>query len=116
MGFGDGKHGMHTPDRDERNPHMLDEAARALHHRFAYHPPVTDQTKHQHETVRAKCEDLAQHFLATLPPGREQALVLTHIEEAMFWANASIARNQPEIRPVGTTTTVGTDLHTPPQT
>lgn len=28
-----------------------------------------------------------------VPPGREQSLALTKLEEVMFWANAGIARN-----------------------
>jgi hypothetical protein len=28
----------------------------------------------------------------TIPPGREQALFVTKLEEAMMWANAAIAR------------------------
>jgi hypothetical protein len=36
---------------------------------------------------------LAGHdLLDLLPPGREKALVLTNLEQAMFWANAAIAR------------------------
>ena len=39
---------------------------------------------------------LAHHFNDVLPDGREKAVALTKIEEAMFWANASIARQPPE--------------------
>lgn len=60
----------------------------------AYHPPSNDEVKSRHEQVR----DLIQHVSLLLVdltvPGREQSTMLTKLEEAMFWANASIARNQ----------------------
>jgi hypothetical protein len=31
-----------------------------------------------------------------MPPGREASLAATKMEEAMFWANAAIARHHPE--------------------
>jgi hypothetical protein len=35
---------------------------------------------------------LATEVATSVPAGREQSLALTKIEEAMFWANAGIAR------------------------
>jgi hypothetical protein len=34
----------------------------------------------------------ADAVLDLVPPGREQSLAFTALEEAMFWANAGIAR------------------------
>lgn len=64
-----------------------------LAHRFNYHPPKTGTRVSQHETVRAMCLDVAQSMDETLPDGREKSLAITKIEEAMFWANAALARS-----------------------
>lgn len=67
-----------------------------LGQRFAYHPPITDGIRIAHETVRSNCRSLASIFERELPSGREKSLAVTKIEEAMFWANAAIARHQNE--------------------
>ncbi len=66
--------------------------ARDLDNRFEYHPPVTDMARHAHESVRAHTRKLAGWFDALLPEGREKSLAITKLEEAMFWANAAVAR------------------------
>lgn len=64
-----------------------------LANRFNYHPPLTEERKRQHERVRQYLLQMAEEFEQSLPDGREKALVLTKLEEAMFWANAAIARS-----------------------
>jgi hypothetical protein len=59
--------------------------------RFLYHPPEPEQAE-----VYVSVRDLG-HLLALLIedvalPSRERSLAMTHIEEAVMWANASIAR------------------------
>ena len=63
-----------------------------LQNRFTYHPPLTDERRSAHENVRDECQALAEFMNEVLPEGREKSLVLTKIEETMFWANAAIAR------------------------
>lgn len=63
-----------------------------LNHRFAYHPPRTRQRVSDHEHVRELCRQAANQMDARLPEGREKSLAITKIEEAMFWAQASLAR------------------------
>jgi hypothetical protein len=63
-----------------------------LHHRFAYHPPKDDSVKARHAGIRAGAWELAEEWDGLLPEGREKALAMTKLEEAMFWANAAIAR------------------------
>lgn len=64
-----------------------------LHRRFNYHKP--DAAKGVlHQTVRDAAKQAAYDFSAILPEGREKSLALTKLEEAMFWANAAIARDQ----------------------
>jgi hypothetical protein len=61
--------------------------------RFEYHPPPNDNIVKAHEAVRTTCRMSADILLKATPPGREQSLAITKLEEAMFWANAAIARS-----------------------
>lgn len=65
-------------------------------HRFAYHPPQNEATVKAHERVRKLLGDAAHELDALLPADRprEKALTQTHLEEAMMWANATIARSR----------------------
>ncbi|WP_439651129.1 Acb2/Tad1 domain-containing protein [Nocardia panacis] len=63
-----------------------------LDDRFNYHEPSNDFTLSAHVLTRAACRDLAEAITALVPEGREKALAITKVEEAMFWANAGIAR------------------------
>jgi hypothetical protein len=62
-----------------------------LNKRFDYHAP-TGNKANTHEWVRAQFKTVASDMLTMLSDGRELSLVITHLEEAMFWANAAIAR------------------------
>lgn len=59
--------------------------------RFIYHAP-DENRQHQHEIVRRDMRSVAISWSSFLPEGREQSLAITKLEEAMFWANAAIAR------------------------
>lgn len=61
--------------------------------RFDYHPPSGARID-QHRTIRDDVKCLAETFDETLPAGREKALALTKLEEALFWGNAAIARSE----------------------
>ena len=63
-----------------------------IHHRFSYHPPLSEERKRDHEKVRDLCERLAMSLAGNLPQGRELATAITKLEEVMFWANAALAR------------------------
>jgi hypothetical protein len=68
-------------------------------HRFQYHPPSGQDVIDAHQQVRTASALYAGLILTLVPPGREQSLAITKIEEAMFWANGGIARapsNSPE--------------------
>lgn len=63
--------------------------------RFGYHPPVEPGKKETHEAVRATLAEAADKIIElTGPPSREQSTAITKLEEAMFWANAAVARPQ----------------------
>lgn len=63
-----------------------------LNNRFVYHKP-DDKKAGEHAQVRAWLHRTADDLNSILPDGREKAVVMTKLEEAMFWANAAIARN-----------------------
>ena len=70
----------------------MPEAYRALKDRFSYHKP--DQAKvHIHEQVRAACFDLAMQLTQLVPECNEKEEALKHVESAMFYANAGVARH-----------------------
>jgi len=61
---------------------------------FTYHPPHGDQLL-RYQALRAAAKDLATLIAESSKPSREQSLALTKLEEAVMWANAGIARNEP---------------------
>lgn len=63
-----------------------------IEHRFAFHAATTDEKRDAHTSVRQRCRQLADELNVLLPEGREKAVVITKLEEVMFWANAALAR------------------------
>lgn len=64
---------------------------------FVYHAPFGDQVE-RYQTVRDQFHNLARFLQQNCPPSRELSVALTELETAMFWSNASIARNEkPEV-------------------
>ena len=60
---------------------------------FSFHPMKADQGQ-RYEAHRECAAGLARLFLMNCPPSRERSLAMTHLEDAMMWANAAIARNE----------------------
>ncbi len=60
---------------------------------FTYHPPAGNQGQ-RYTHLRASAGNLSQLFNENCPPSRELSLAQTKLEEAVFWANAAIARNE----------------------
>lgn len=69
--------------------HDLDE----LEIRFTYHAPKEGQPQ-KYETLRGEAKVLAVSISTMCPDSREKDLALTKLEEAVMWANASIARRE----------------------
>lgn len=63
-----------------------------IDNRFDFHPATTAEKRGEHGSIREACKALAHDLDAKVPPGREKSLALTNLEQAMFWANAAIAR------------------------
>lgn len=59
---------------------------------FGHHAPDADDIT-CHEAVRAAARQMAVRVIQVAPHTRERSIALRKIEEAMFWANAAIARD-----------------------
>jgi hypothetical protein len=59
---------------------------------FTYHSPKEGQPE-KYEMIRAKAKELAILLVKECPQSRELSVALTNLENSVFWANASIARN-----------------------
>lgn len=64
-----------------------------LNKRFSHHAPRNENVAADHTDIRHHCLTLADFINTIVPEGREKALAMTKLEEAMMWANAGIARN-----------------------
>lgn len=60
---------------------------------FTYHTPTGTQAD-RYAALRAKAKELADLVQSLCPPSRESALALTNLQQAVMWANASIAINE----------------------
>lgn len=72
---------------------VTNEMSKDLENRFTYHPPKNDQQT-RYVILRDEAKALAFRIVVLTPKSREQSLALTKLEEAVFWANAGIARNE----------------------
>lgn len=64
-----------------------------IQNRFTYHAPKGDQTA-RYEHIRAAALSFVLLALDLTPECREQSLAVTHIEEAVMFFNAAIARRE----------------------
>jgi hypothetical protein len=69
------------------------QATEGLENRFNYHPPTQESIREAHKIVRDTLLLAAKNVDRVVPPSREKSIFLTKMEEAMFNANAGIARN-----------------------
>lgn len=72
---------------------LTDTDKKELANRFTYHAPKGNQPE-RYVALREDAKELASLIMQCSPPSRERSLALTHLEEAIFWANAGIARNE----------------------
>lgn len=61
---------------------------------FEHSPPRTPDEIQQHVEVRNECKVLAVQLYVMLPECPERTLAIRHVEQAMFYANAALARNR----------------------
>jgi len=79
------------PKFKTREP-TTEERAR-IENNFTYHTPTGDQPA-RYSFLRNIFKQTASVVCRICPQSRELSLALTALEEAMMWANASIARNE----------------------
>lgn len=60
---------------------------------YTYHEPKGDQAD-RYKIIRDRAKSFAKVIDENTPASREQSLAFTKLEEAVFWANAAIARNE----------------------
>ena len=64
-----------------------------LENRFTYHSPKEGQPE-KYGTLRHIAFKFALDIFNNCPDSHERSLAITKLEEAVMWANASIARNE----------------------
>ena len=64
-----------------------------IENNFTYHAPINDQTE-RYSNIRTEARILAKTINTLCPESREKSLAFTNLEQAVMWANASIARNE----------------------
>ncbi|ONK10369.1 hypothetical protein [Streptomyces sp. MP131-18] len=64
-----------------------------IEHRFAFHAASRQEKRDEHTSARQAIRQAADRINELCPDGREKALAIIKLEEAMFWANAAIARS-----------------------
>lgn len=60
---------------------------------FTYHAPKPDQPE-RYVAIREQAKQLALTMSECCPPSRELSLALTHLQQAVMFANAAIAINE----------------------
>lgn len=64
-----------------------------LSHRFTYHAPFGDQVE-RYQALRTLGRELAESIDAICPDSKEKDRALDALDQVIFLANASIARNE----------------------
>ncbi len=63
-----------------------------LKNRFTYHAPKNGQVQ-RYQEIRDQAYDLADLVNRECPESREKSLAITHLEDAVMWANAPSPRH-----------------------
>lgn len=71
---------------------MSNPEAGRIENNFTYHPPKEGQPE-KYQKIREKAKELAYLIQEECPFSREKSIAMTELENCVFWANASIARN-----------------------
>jgi hypothetical protein len=66
---------------------------RQIENIFTYHSPKEDQPA-RYENLRNTAKALAMLINNACPESREKSLAITNLQQAIMWANSSIAINE----------------------
>lgn len=72
---------------------MDGKAREQIERNFTYYAPKADQPE-RYTVIRQVAKEMALTIISNTPVSREQSLALTNLEQAVFWSNAAIARNE----------------------
>lgn len=64
-----------------------------IENNFKYHAPKEGQPE-KYTALREKAKEFAYLIDDLCPNSREKSIAMTNLEDAVMWANASIARNE----------------------
>ena len=79
--------------KNSSNAKPKDNSAFNIDEVFSYHAPKGDQGV-RYELLRTTAKVMAEQIVSNCPPSRERALALTNLQQAVMWANSSIAINE----------------------
>lgn len=77
----------------EPHPGYHQRALARVEKSFTYQAPKGDQPQ-RYEWLRSEAKDLAIQIMDFCPESRERSLAITHLEQAVMWANKAIAVNE----------------------
>jgi len=86
---------MNFPNNTDPKYALSTEDCGELTKRFTYHSPRDDQPE-RYAMIREWGRQMAILVMQCCPPSRERSLALTKLEEVVMWANAAIARHEPQ--------------------
>lgn len=66
---------------------------KTINNNFSYHPPKEGQPE-RYERIRFEAKKFALLLNELCPESREKSIAITQLEDSVYWANASIARNE----------------------
>lgn len=65
-----------------------------IRHRLTNQSPASRETEAALDTITGACIALGDILVELVPPGREQSLAVTKLEEVSAWAKKGICLNQ----------------------
>ena len=86
--------------RFEKNEMLEDRFNEMLEDRFDYHKVDNAQLLGM-QGMRDKCKELAYILCNLVPPGRDQSIALTKLQEVMFWSNCGISAGESKSKKIG---------------